>query len=44
MKRINATAPRWDGERWTHRPMIDGNQRKITSRKEGKAGHDECIR
>ena len=44
MKRVNATQPRWDGERWTHRPMIDGKQRKITSRKPGKAGSQECIR
>lgn len=44
MKRINATVPRWDGEKWTYRPSIAGVQKKYVSKKEGKAGYNECIR
>ena len=44
MKRANATVPRWDGDKWTYRPSVDGKQKKYISKKEGKAGYDECIR
>lgn len=44
--RINATIPIWhaDTGQWIYRPSIDGVQKKYTSRREGKAGYNECIK